>query len=151
MKRAVAGKVEKEARGSRWVRGFDLETPQNTAEGHAAWNRFLAGLDPREACRLCGIDHFPHWLAAAPNWHYLAQYLGERFNHEILVRDALISAIKERRPDPKSEGADWWLAMEHVAPELERFAQLYVQGLIVPMRQALGENKMPSWIRALAA
>lgn len=125
--------------GPRHVNGFDLETPYEGA-GRLAWHSFLDTLDPQIACRLCGVDHFPHWLASSANWQLLIEYLAKSYPDGMPVRQALCLAIKERRPDPKSENAAWWKAMEHVVPDLERFAYLYCHGLIKPQSEAILED-----------
>lgn len=102
----------------------------------AAWDDFLQTLDPQTACRLCGIDHFPHWLAAAANFKLLSEYLGQRFP-DLPVREALAAVIRERRPDPKSEKARWWLKMQHVVADLEKFAYLYTTDQITPRSQKM--------------
>lgn len=125
--------MDESEKGPRWVNGFDVETPYDTLEGRRTWHEFLRSLDPQSACRLCGIDHFPHWLAAAPNWEYLVKHLAERYPRTITVKEALVKAIKERRADPRSEERAWWKAMEHLVPALETFAYLYTHGLVKPL------------------
>jgi hypothetical protein len=125
--------------GPRHVNGFDLETPYEGA-GRLAWHSFLETLDVQSACRLCGIDHFPHWLASSANWQLLIEYLSKNYPKDMPVRQVLCLAIKERRPDPHSEEAAWWKAMEHVIPDLERFAFLYCYGLIRPQSEAMFEE-----------
>jgi len=129
--------------GPRHVNGFDLETPYKGA-GRLAWHSFLETLDPQSTCRLCGIDHFPHWLASSANWQLLIEYLAKNYPEDMPVRQALCLAIKERRPDPHSEDAAWWKAMEHVLPDLERFAFLYCYGLIKPQSEAMWEDGIRS-------
>lgn len=124
---------------ARNVNGFDLETPYKGA-GRLAWDSFLDTLDPQSACRLCGVDHFPHWLASSANWQLLIQYLSAKYPEDMPIRQALCLAIKERRPDPKSEEAAWWKGMEHLVPELERFAYLYCHDLIKPRSEAILEE-----------
>lgn len=132
-----------ESRGPRWVKGFDIETPYETADQKKKWHQFLGKLDPQAACRLCGVDHFPHWLASAPNWRYLIEYLTRTSPADMPVREALVQAIKRRRPDPKSEESGWWKAIEHLIPELETFAYLYAHGLIRPQSRNLMEDYAP--------
>lgn len=134
--------------GPRQVNGFDLETPYQGA-GRLAWHSFLDTLDPQSACRLCGVDHFPHWLASSANWKLLIEYLSAKYPEDMPVRQALCLAIKERRPDPRSEEAGWWKAMEHMVPELERFAYLYCHGLIKPQSEAIWEEGWEQGIRPL--
>lgn len=123
--------------------GFDIDLDY---EGHESeWAGFLQTLDPQTACRLCGIDHFPHWLASAPNWQYLIEYLENKYPAEMPIREALAMAIKERRPDPKSEESEWWLAMKHVVPELEQFALLGAAGEIAPRSEAMLDDSA-GWV-----
>lgn len=130
---------ERNAIGPKRVNGFDLETPYE-GEGRVAWDSFLGTLNPQSACRLCGLDHFPHWLASSANWKLLIEYLSAKYPEDTPMRQALCLAIKERRPDPRSEETAWWIAMEHVVPELERFAYLYCHGLIKPRSEAIWEE-----------
>ncbi len=136
-------------RGKRFIciegKNFDIETPYE-GSGRLAWHSFLDTLDPQTTCRLCGIDHFPHWLASSANWELLIEYLNAKYPAEMPMRQALVLAIKKRRPDPKSDESNWWKAMEHVVPDLERFAYLYCHGLIKPQSQVefeelIGENE----------
>jgi hypothetical protein len=139
---------ERREKGPRHVNGFDLETPYEGA-GRLAWNSFLDTLDPQTACRLCGVDHFPHWLASSANWQLLIEYLSKHYPDEMPVRQALCLAIQERKPDPKSEQAAWWKAMEHVVPDLERFAYLYCHGLIKPQSEAMCEEGWQAGVNPL--
>lgn len=116
------------------IRGFDLDLPYESNK--SAWNEYLSSLDPQTACRLCGIDHFPCWLASAANFKLLTDYLGTRYP-DMGVREALVSALRERAPDPHSENAGWWKAMQNVVADLERFAYLSATGQVKPRSQAL--------------
>ncbi len=136
--------ASKHGLGPRVIDGFDLNTPYDTPTQKMRWREFLRTLDPQRACRLCGIDHIPHWLAGAANWRYLLEFLRARYPGDSPVADALVAALKLRRPDPKSEESDWWQAMAPVVPELERFAFLYSRGLIKPFSEALLEGMTDS-------
>jgi hypothetical protein len=140
---------DKSDNGPRNVNGFNLETPYK-GKGRLAWDSFLDTLDPQTACRLCGVEHFPHWLASSANWTLLIEYLSAKYPDDMPVREALCSAIKERRPDPRSEESSWWKAMEHLVPELERFAYLYCHGLIKPQSEAIWEEGWDQGIRSIS-
>ncbi len=102
------------------------------------WDCFLSDLTPQEACRLCGVDHFPSWLASAANVLLLAEYLESKYPADMPVRMALQLEIQKNNPDPKSEQADWWLAMQHVEHDLEVFAYLQCTGKLVPFSDSFG-------------
>lgn len=123
--------------------GFDIDLPYEGNE--EAWAGFLNTLDPQTACRLCGIDHFPHWLASAPNWQYLAEYLHNTYPEDMPIKEALARAIQKRRPDPKSEESEWWLSMKHAVHDLEVFVSLYSSGQIKPRSEVILDDQA-GWV-----
>ncbi len=89
-------------------------------DGPDSWEDFVDHLNPRAACELLGLEHFPHWLASAANMLILAEYLGQKYGPEVTVRQALVAELKAGpRPPSGSEETDWWQAIKPHLKELE--------------------------------
>ena len=94
----------------------------------AYWEAFVAELDPRQACELLGIQHFPHYLAAAANFLLLAQHLRAKHDPKVSVRQALIAELKKGPYPPSgSEETDYWKAIKPHIPVLEEVVKHYLR------------------------
>lgn len=94
----------------------------------ALWEQMVDELDSQTACELLGILHFPHWLAAAANFHLLAEYLGGRHGPHVTVRQALVAELKAGpRPPSGSQETDWWKAIEPHLPRLEQIVYQFMK------------------------
>lgn len=78
-------------------------------EDDAFWEAYVRELDPQQACELLGIEHFPHYLAAATNLALLAQHLRGKYGSSVKIKDALIAELKKGpHPPSGSENTAYW-------------------------------------------
>jgi hypothetical protein len=94
----------------------------------AFWEAYVRELDPQQACELLGIEHFPHYLAAAANLALLAQHLQAKYGAGVKIKDALISELKKGPYPPSgSKNTTWWKAMEPHLPVVEEVVKHYLR------------------------
>ncbi len=92
------------------------------------WEEFVDQLDPRTACELLGIEHFPHWLASAANLLILAEHLAAKYGPGVTVRQALIAELKAGpHPPSGSENTDWWKQIEPHVKEWEAVVMAFMK------------------------
>lgn len=97
-------------------------------EDDAFWEAYVRELDPRQACELLGIEHFPHYLAAAANLALLAQHLQAKYGPGVKIKDALISELKKGPYPPSgSENTTWWKAIEPHLPVVEEVVKHFMR------------------------
>ena len=102
--------------------------PVRLVDDDAYWEAFVRELDPQRACELLGIQHFPHYLAAAANLALLAQHLQARYGPGVKIKDALIMELKKGPYPPSgSEDTAYWKAIEPHLPVLEEVVKHFMR------------------------
>lgn len=100
------------------------------------WEEFVEQLDPRTACELLGIEHFPHYLASAANLLILAEHLAAKYGTSMTVRQALVAELKAGpHPPSGSENTQWWKLIEPHVKEWEAQVMAFMKS-----RGALAED-----------
>ncbi len=97
-------------------------------EDDAFLEAYVRELDPQQACELLGIQHFPHYLAAAANLALLAQHLRGKYGSSVKIKDALIAELKKGPYPPSgSEETDYWQAIKPHLPVVEEVVKHYLR------------------------
>ncbi len=102
--------------------------PAQSAKADAYWEAYVRELDPQQACELLGIEHFPHYLAAAANLLLLAQHLQAKYGPGVKVKEALIAELKKGPyPPSHSEDTTWWAAIRPHLPVVEEVVKHFLR------------------------